>query len=177
MMYEARLGFDPRSTGILGICALFVVVALLVPDMPVALQVVTIVFFGGGGVLLAVGMASRKLALRVDEDGVTLGGNPLRRRATTVFVSWSEIAAIVLFRQRLSHGATMRYIGVQRHAGLPPLPSAAGRTAQAASRLIPHVPPDVVAASRAISGWRLDEDRLIAALRHHAPHVRLIDAG
>ncbi|WP_306359279.1 hypothetical protein [Nocardia sp. CC227C] len=177
MSYEARFGFDLRSTGILGICALFVVIALVVPDMSVALQVITIVFFGGGGVFMAAGMASRELALRVDDDGITLGGPPLRRKDTTVSVPWSDIAAVVLFRQRVSHGASMRYIGVRRHEGLPPLPRAQGMAAKAAPRLIPHIPPDVIAASRPISGWRLDEDRLAAAVRQHAPHVPIVDAG
>ncbi|WP_280356406.1 hypothetical protein [Nocardia otitidiscaviarum] len=177
MSYEAHLGFDLRLMPALGGCALFVVAALFVPMTPVALQVATIVFFGGGGVLLIGAMMSRALALRVDDEGITVGGSPLTGNANLVFVPWAEVVAVILFRQRLSHGATMRYIGVQRRACLPPLPRARGRTAKFAAYLIPHVPPDVIAASRAISGWRLDADRLTAALQHHAPHVRLIDAG
>ncbi|NNH69805.1 hypothetical protein HLB23_07985 [Nocardia uniformis] len=43
--------------------------------------------------------------------------------------------------------------------------------------LIPHVPPTVVAASRPISGWKLDRERLAAAVRHYAPHVAIVDVG
>jgi hypothetical protein len=39
---------------------------------------------------------------------------------------------------------------------------------------VPHVPEDVLAHSRAINGWRLDEQRLAQALDVHAPHVRIV---
>ncbi|MFF4824158.1 hypothetical protein [Streptomyces sp. NPDC001312] len=41
--------------------------------------------------------------------------------------------------------------------------------------LVRVVPADVVMASRAMTLWNLDEDRLARAVAHFAPHVAMID--
>ena len=53
----------------------FVVIALTAP-MSLALRVVTLVFFGGGLLVFVASIASRRVALRVDASGVTLGAHP-----------------------------------------------------------------------------------------------------
>lgn len=39
----------------------------------------------------------------------------------------------------------------------------------------PTVPADVAAASRAVTGWRLDKDRPVTAVAHFAPEIPVRD--
>ncbi|MFB8756710.1 hypothetical protein ACFV46_25630 [Streptomyces sp. NPDC059852] len=166
-VYEARYGWDRRTVGILALCAVFTA-ALLLPDIPLFARILGLPLFGGGGLFMAFGAMSRKVAFRVDGTGVLLGGSPARYRATTAHVPWSDVTGFVFWRQHLSGGASLPYVGVTRREGAPPLPGD-GRTARAVlSHLVP-VPPEVAVSSRAVNGWRLDRARFAAAVAHHAP--------
>ncbi|CAL9587437.1 hypothetical protein [Streptomyces sp. enrichment culture] len=171
-VYEARFGFDRRTCTVLLVCAAFCAGALL-PGMPTAARIAVLALFGGGGLVLAVGPLTRKAALRVDETGVLLGGSPLRYRATTAHVPWGHIEAVALWSQQLPAGE-MPYIGLVRHEGAPPLPGPRGRMAQAIGDALTPVPFEVLMASRAVNGWRLDTARLTAAVTHFAPQVRIV---
>ncbi|MEU6533773.1 hypothetical protein ABZ869_31820 [Streptomyces sp. NPDC046928] len=166
-VYEARYGWDRRTVGILALCAVFTA-ALLLPDIPLFARILGLPLFGGGGLFMAFGAMSRKVAFRVDGTGVLLGGSPARYGATTAHVPWSDVTGFVFWRQHLSGGASLPYVGVTRREGAPPLPGD-GRTARAVlSHLVP-VPPEVAVSSRAVNGWRLDRARFAAAVAHHAP--------
>ncbi|MFJ6567929.1 hypothetical protein ACIQNU_10925 [Streptomyces sp. NPDC091292] len=174
--YEARYGWDRRTTGIVVVCAVFT--ACLVPPVaPLALRIVGLLLFGGGGLFMAYAAFSRKVAFRIDANGVLLGGNPVRYKATTAQVPWSDIQAVVCWRQHTA--ASIPYVGLALRADAAPVPGAArGSVARATLRaLVPHLPADVVALSRPVSGWRLDRDRLAAAMAGFAPGVPLTDAG
>lgn len=152
--------------------AVFVVLGIVLP-VSAGVWITDFVLFGGGGFLLLGAAAFRRVAFRVDSAGVTLGGIPPRYRSGTRFVPWAEIERILLWKQRLPpYGVTMRYVGVARRADAPPL---AGPRAQAVARVtaraLTPVSSDTLMASRAVNGWRLDEDRLAAAVRHFAPGV------
>ena len=54
--------------------------------MPIGIRIGFLVVFGGLGATLLVHGLSGRIALRVDAAGVTMGGTPLRYRATTRFV-------------------------------------------------------------------------------------------
>src|SRR6202167_4728462 len=129
-VYVARYGWNGRSGSLIIGAAVFVLVALTVP-MSMALRVVTLVLFGGGGLVFIAGIASRRVALRVDASGVTLGGSPGRYRSTTILIPWADIREIVLWRQPMPYGRSIRYIGVARRKGTRPL---AGRRRQRAAR-------------------------------------------
>jgi hypothetical protein len=175
--YVTRYGFPPKHWGVIAIAATFTLLAIFLP-MGTFLRIATLVFFGGGGVLLLVAGLSRKVALRVDESGVTLGGSPLRYAATTAHVPWRDVEAVVLWRQELAAG--MPYIGVLRPHGAPALPGiptgTAGRAMMSATEKLAGAPDArLVTASRAITGWHLDDDRLATAMQRFAPGVPLID--
>lgn len=176
--YVARYGWNRRSLGVLAGCAGFCAAVLLVPDMPTALMAVTLGFFGSGALFTVIVASSRKVAFRVDETGVLLGGTPLRYTATTAHVPWEDIEALVLWRQRLPHHQTMPYVGLARREGAPVLPGPGqGPKARALAGFVaPDVPLDVLMASRAVNGWRLDKERLTAAVTAFAPDVRIVDA-
>ncbi|GAB3119636.1 hypothetical protein GCM10027160_34060 [Streptomyces calidiresistens] len=174
--YEERFGWDRRTLGTVALCAVFVGLASL-PGMPVVMRVLVYALFGVGGLVMVFVAFSRKVALRVDERGVLLGGSPLRYSATTARVRWNTIEAVVLWEQRLRH-TRMLYVGLARLPGSPPLPGP-GRGLDppiVGARSVGHVPPEVLAASVCVNGWRLDEARLAAAVARFAPPgVRVID--
>jgi hypothetical protein len=92
-------------------------------------------------------------------------------------VEWPYRAQLVLWEQRLPYGSSMRYVGLVRRKGAPPLAGRRGqRLGRATARaLVPdHVSGDTLLASRAVNSWRLDADRLIAAVKHFAPGVKIV---
>ena len=171
----ARYGWNRRSGSLIIGAAVFVLVALTVP-MSLALRVVTLVFFGGGALVFIVNIASRRVALRVDASGITLGGSPGRYRSTTRLIPWADIRDVVLWRQPMPYGRSMRYVAVTRRKGAPPLAGRRGqRAGKVTARTLTPVSGDTLLASRAVNLWRLDADRLTAAVTHFAPSVRVID--
>ncbi|KAB2976373.1 hypothetical protein F8R89_32825 [Streptomyces sp. SS1-1] len=172
-VYEARYGWDRRTVGILALCAVFTA-ALLLPDIPLFARILGLPLFGGGGLFMAFGALSRKVAFRVDGTGVLLGGSPVRYGATTVHVPWSDITGFVFWRQQTGGGSSLRYVGVTRREGAPPL-AGDGPAAHAVLRQLVPVPPGVAVSSRAVNGWRLDRDRFAAVVAHHAPGLPVYD--
>jgi hypothetical protein len=121
------------------------------------------------------GMKWKKLvALRVDGDGVLLGGAPARCERQRAFVPWSDITSVVLWHQRTA-GNGINHIGVQRRPGAPALPGMnSGLSREKASALAPHVDYELFLASRPINFWRLDPERLQAAVDAFAPDVPVL---
>jgi hypothetical protein len=174
-VYVARYGWNRRSGSLIVGAAVFVLLALTVP-MSLALRVVTLVFFGGALVFIA-SIATRRVALRVDASGVTLGGSPGRYRSTTCLIPWADVREVVLWRQPMPYGRSVRYVGVARRKGARPLTGRRGQRAGevTARALTPGVSGDTLLASRAVNLWRLDTRRMAAAVAHFAPGVRVID--
>ncbi|MFG2821257.1 hypothetical protein ACGFX4_17740 [Kitasatospora sp. NPDC048365] len=175
LVYESRHGWSTRTVVLLvGSLLLTAGLFLFDPSEPVDvkgfqvaaiwIQVPGFLLFGGGAAVLGYNAASRKVALRVDSTGVLLGGSPLRYAATTVLVPWSEIAAVELWIQRVGR-QKLPYVGVHRHAGLPPLPGGTNRLGSAAA----GKPAALVAGSRQVGGWPLYTPALLATVRRHAP--------
>lgn len=121
------------------------------------------------------GMKWKKLvALRVDGEGVLLGGAPARYERQLAFVPWSDVTSIVVWRLRTA-GNGMNYIGVQRKPGAPALPGMnSGVSRDKAETLAPHVDYELFLASRPINFWRLNPERLQAAVDAFAPQVPVL---
>jgi hypothetical protein len=174
-VYVARYGWNGRSGGLIIGAAVFVLIAVTVP-MSLALRVVTLVLFGGGALVFIASIATRRVALRVDARGITLGGSPGRYRSTTRLIPWADVREVVLWRQPMPYGRSVRYVAVARHKGAPPLAGRRGRRAgQVTARALTPVSGDMLLASRAANLWRLDTDRMTAAVAHFAPGVRVVD--
>ncbi|MBB5916831.1 hypothetical protein BJY24_005743 [Nocardia transvalensis] len=170
-VYEARFGFTPKGVVLIVFSVAFVVLAVVFPEFPH--RVATIVFMSVAAVAMTAICLSGWLGLRVDRTGVTLGRPMTRYRDTDGGVPWDDIAAVVLYTQRLPSGTQQSYIAVRRH---PHAATDLYWVSRAVSRVaIPGVAPELVAASRAIVAWRLDHDRLTAAVGHWAPHVPVLD--
>ncbi|GAA5071513.1 hypothetical protein [Nocardia iowensis] len=176
--YQARFGPTVKGVSVVLMSAGFVAIAFL-PGIPIVLLGVLLLLFGGGGLAFLFTLLSGRVALRVDRDGITLGGFPIwGYRRTTAFVPWAQITAVVLFEQRVPDGPPMPYIGLARREGAPRLPVIPGLgMTRVNAHLIPHVPPDIVAASRPINGWGLDRAQLIESVTRNAPEVPVLDLG
>jgi hypothetical protein len=172
-LYHARYGLTGRMLLHIASSAGLVLVAMFVP-MPTLGRVAVGGVFGLSFVMLiAMFLTTRnKVALGIDPQGITLGGLQFRYTRTTLVVPWQDIAAVVLFEQRVGR-TKMPYLGLKGHTPLRD-PVSGGPTRQKLSAaLIPHIDADVVTTSRAVNGWKLDRERLAAAIRANAPHVRL----
>ena len=121
------------------------------------------------------GLKWKKLvAFRVDEEGVLLGGAPARYEAQLAHVPWGDITSVVVWHQRTA-GNGINYIGVQRKPGAPALRGMNSRVSrETAAMLAPHVYYELFLASRPINLWRLDPERLQAAVDAFAPHVPVL---
>lgn len=175
--YVVRFGWTPRDLILLPLSIVFIGVgAIMVGDGQVAGAFGCLIgaayIFGSTAALL-----SRRVALAVTAEGVTFGQIPPWPASHTASVLWSDIEALVLWRQG-RWPRSVRYIGVVRRAGAPPLPGSARNPAL--RRLNNAVVPaglseDLVADSRPISFWRLDKTRLTAAVDNFRPDVRIVD--
>ena len=147
--YQERYDWDRRMWTVLccGALAVLVAIDVAMPLLP------TILLFGCGLLILVWGLLHRRVALRVDAAGVTLGGSPLHYRAGTVLVPWPDIVAILLWQQILPSGALVPQLGVQRRQD---------ETPQLTTRAVP--------------GFHLDRNALAHAVTHYAPHVLLVDS-
>ena len=183
--YEERYRWtaDTVTGAALGAAALLA--AILVPAMPLLVRV-SLALAGTAGAASCVAYStSRKVAFRVDHKGVTLGGGPLRHQAHTSFFAWEGIHAVVLWRRAApsrwpAARMPVRYVSVQRHTELPPMPpGGSGPAGQPGSCHGPDArrpaPDDLKAgATRGMQAFRIDDVRLTAALATFAPAVQLI---
>ena len=174
--YIARFGFNQKTLGILLASSMFTVSMVVQPDIPLLIRATGLLVFGVGGLAFLFVCLNGAVAFRADERGITLGDQKVGRRKPVSCVPWSSIAEVVLFRQGVG-AATMRYVGLQLRPGAPSVPTGHnrdGRMWRITRRLVPHVPEDVLAHSRPIGGWRLDEEKLAHILAIHASHVQIV---
>jgi hypothetical protein len=147
----------------------------------------SIAFFAGVGLALLIAAARHPVALRVDDDGVTLGRSAglftpygFWWRTRRVTVPWRDIDAIVVFGLAVgSRYDALSCIGLRLRAGAALPPGEPTRTTlwQYLSRALGQErPPEGVGPHRQILGWRLDQERLTKAVNAHAhPGVQVID--
>jgi len=128
------------------------------------------ILVGGGSAALSVAaVRKRQIALRVDADGILLGGYPLGYARTTALVPWSDIVGVELWVQR---AGSMAFVGLHRTEGAPPLPTATPTPAVArASERPAGMCVELLNASRPVHLWQLDTQRLLNTIARHAPHV------
>lgn len=165
--YEVRHGVTVKSVLVLLVSA-GIVVLFATTDTSLPIAIAVYLSFGVGGLLYLLDLLLRRVALRIDNRGITLGG-PFYRRATTV--PWADVAAVVLFRVKL-----VPYLGVELRYGAVP-PRRRSVVSDLASLLVRHIPSSAVENCVAVFGWSLDRDRLVAAVQSFAPSVEIVDAG
>jgi hypothetical protein len=140
----------------------------------VAAVLLAVIASQGGGVF---GAARRMVAFRADHAGITLGTVPGKLtpgRGSAVFVPWADVKQIILYPAHPGGRggyAQARCIGIQRRSGAPALPEG---NQQAPGCPVPGV---AAGATRKITGWRLDHERLAAVTAAVAPGIPIVDAG
>jgi hypothetical protein len=148
-------GMADATGGLLGVLVLSVMAGV-----GLALAAATVRWFAA--------IRQRRLAVRVDEDGITLGAVPFPPENRT-FVPWSDIDRVVLFTFRAHRGLNRPVVGVllRRTADRP----------RSALKSIAEFGTNrrQVDASRVVWGWRLDRAALVGAVRAHGRPARLED--
>jgi hypothetical protein len=147
--YQVRYEWDRRIWTVVCCAAAVILIPINLP-MPLLPTIALI----GGGLLVVLGcLLYRRVALRVDAAGVTLGGAQLRYRTAATVVPWPDIVAVELWQRILPSGALVPQLGVRRRQDETP-------------QLTTH----------AVSGFQLDRRALARAVAHHAPHILVLDA-
>ena len=174
--YQERYRLTGAAARSLGISLAFALPAVLFSH-PLPWLILSLAAFALITVPCLVAVASRKIAFRADQAGITLGADPLNwpfRHASAVFVPWAEVEGIVLYRGPRSRGwggGDGPCIGIQRRQGAPAL--SRGNT-QARRCPVPGV---AAGEARPVTAWRLDRDRLAALTAAVAPAIPIIDAS
>jgi hypothetical protein len=126
----------------------------------------------GSGV---VGVARRAVAFRADYAGITLGAVPgTMPRRPAVFVPWADVEQIVVYSAEPSRPGghqTAWCIGIRRREGALAL---AEGNEHASGCPVPGV---AAGATRRVTGWRLDRERLAAVTAVMAPGVPITDVS
>ncbi|MFJ1969260.1 hypothetical protein ACIO93_11385 [Streptomyces sp. NPDC087903] len=179
--YEVRYGWNaPTVKGAL-LCLLLLGLAFAPGSPGWAAAVLGIV---GGMSFSAISLLafSRRVALRVGPEGVTLGGTPFGIK--TERMSWPEIVSIDLWTEQPRRMVKTSHVGVRHRKGsAPPLRlSSSPGLRQIDEYLAAQVPAEFVEAfrgsvmsSRGMALWRVDRIRLEATVRAFAPEVHLFD--
>jgi len=179
--YVARFGVDRRTGLVLAGCAAFTAACLGLPagDPGMwAVKVLGLLLFGAGGAWF-LSMALRGgLAFRADAEGVTLGSPRIRQPGMhnrPLHVPWTDVAEVVLFHQYAGL-ASVPYVGLRLRPGArcPTTFDHRSRLWRLNRGLFPHVPDAVLVRSRPVTGWHLDERRLLQAVTTFAPEVRVL---
>jgi hypothetical protein len=174
--YEER--YRLTGSAVLGLAASLLSIGLgLLWHVPVVFAVTAVLLAAvaaqGGGVF---GAARRMIAFRADQAGITLGAVPGKLtpgHGSAVFVPWVEVEQIILYPAHprgQGRDDRVQCIGIQRREGAPALSQG---NEQAPSCPVPGV---AAAATRRVTGWRLDRERLAAVTAVAAPGIPIIDA-
>jgi hypothetical protein len=176
--YQERYRLTGRAaTGLAVVCVLlalgFTLWRLPLFCLPAGIVIAARAAHGAG----VTDRARRTVAFRADEAGIALGAVPDKltvRRGSALFIPWADVEAIVLYPvypRGAGRPPAVPCVGVQRQAGARPL---RWGNEQAPGCPVPRVP---AWATRRISGWRLDRDRLAEVTAAVAPGVRILDTS
>ncbi|MGR3934564.1 hypothetical protein [Streptomyces sp. BRA346] len=117
----------------------------------------------------------RLVAFRADEQGVFLGGPPIRYHKFSVTVPWRDIEALVLWTTKKFMEKRIRRIGLKLRPDVPHLPGPDENISPGlAASVAPHIEYEVVRNNRVIAFWKVDHARLATAVQAFAPDVRRV---
>jgi hypothetical protein len=184
-VYQARYGWSGSSWLLLAAGLAFVSTVFLGSR---AILIVVLLVPCGAFLLVNVlsALIGRPVAFRVDESGVTIGGNPIPfwYRRSTRFVPWTQIQQVRLWHRdfpltignrTLCNLSRAYFVGLVRGPDALDL-SERGFLGGHANRPVFKGPSDITAgAARVVSMWRLDRSRLELAVRTFAPGVTVVE--
>lgn len=181
-LYETRNRLTRRAALTVAGCAAFTVIGLWMihsPEDPWSYAYdshfwgwVSVGLFGGGGVFFLI-MSLRTLgkpALRVDHDGLFLGGYPARYRQTCFKLGWQDIGCIVLFKIR-----RVPHIGLKGNGKPLQVPGTRSELLRRMNERVIGLGPDVAATCRPLVTTTIDAHELARTVAAVAPHVKVVD--
>ena len=117
-------------------------------------------------------VANRMIAFRADHAGITLGVDlfSLPFRFSAVFISWADVDRIVLYRRL----RTVPWGRVHRNRAPSGGPVIAGGNEPASGCPVPGV---AAGATRLMTTWQLNRQRLAAVIAVVAPGIPIADVG
>ena len=176
--YVARFGWTAKDLVLVPFSLLAIFVGrLMFVDGRTTVGALSILLGAAYLILTVTAWVSRRVALAVTAEGITLGQIPPWPASHSALVPWSDIEEIVLWRQG-SGARAVRYIGIRRRADAPPMPgSAKSRTLRKLNKqFVPaQLSESLVADSRPVNFWRLNKTRLRAAVDRFGPDVPVVD--
>lgn len=182
-LYVERYRWTPTIACGVGIDLGFVAIGVFLSP-PLIIRVLIVASFGWAALFSVATVLSRKVALRVDEAGVTLGGGVFRYTETTRFHRWEDVEAITLWQRYIPMTifrwtpfalGPIRYIGVRRRSGAPPITPAGRGRADWPAFMAPATG-IAAGAARGATAFFLDQATLARAVHEFAPGVP-IDIG
>lgn len=172
--YEERYRLTGHAALGLAVGLISVALGLLweLPSLSAASVILAVpVIFSAFGVILAmpgvIAIARRRIAFRADPTGITLGTVPDNMpalRHPAVFVPWADIERVILYLPVGPRGrgrGQVTRIAVERRPGTAYLTE----------------PAFTMRPTRAITGWRLNRERLAAVSAAVAPEIPIVEAS
>jgi hypothetical protein len=172
--HEERYRLTGRAPAALGAGLFGVLTGILFHSM------LFIVVGGALALFYIVVIAGHRVTFRADNAGITLGVNLTGLKLYPVNIPWADVEKITLYslRQWSREDVVLKgkrtatnYIGIQRREGAPPLVHG---NQPAAWSPEPRI---AAGATRPITTWQLDRDRLAATLAVVAPAIHVVDYG
>jgi hypothetical protein len=176
VVYEERFRWTRGAGTALAVCSVSLLLGVVATSLPLR---VFLFAFGGCGAFFSVFVPlSRRVALRVDASGITLGGYAVRYKATTRVVPWPEVQRVFLFKRQTG----VRYLSVERPADAPPLsPGGTGMADRLpfSGSMWPQVPSPTLrlGTTRGMQAFSVDDARLSDAIAHYAPSADIVNLG
>jgi hypothetical protein len=170
--YEELHRLTGRIAGSLAFGLVFLAVGVFFP-LSVPERVVYLAFGGVIALRAVLVVANRMIAFRADHAGITLGVDlfSLPFRFSAVFISWADIEGIVLHPRLRGRFRGAQCIGVERRRGAPVI---AGGNQPASGCPVPGV---AAGATRLMTTWQLNRQRLAAVIAVVAPGIPIADVG
>jgi hypothetical protein len=150
---------------------------VLLPAFHGGYSVVTVAIIAGMAAPAALSLlpvVRRQVALRVDDQGILLGGGVRSEwvlPGPAVLIPWHDVEEVVVYRGRGNFGVN---VGVRRYKHVSGLARKAGGRLDRPAKDCP-VPGVTVGTSRWVAGWSLDQKKLAAAVAAVAPAIPVVD--
>jgi len=125
-------------------------------------------------------LVTRRIALRADENGIFLGGDPLRPSSTSVQVPWDQVEQIVIWRRpAITADAGHRQVRLWPVTQIGIVPRSRTEEYAAFSRDFAAFGAPVAGAAGIVKpagGYHLNAHRLVECIGQYAPSVVVTNA-
>ncbi|SKA23949.1 hypothetical protein SAMN02745673_03267 [Marinactinospora thermotolerans DSM 45154] len=182
-MVKNRLRLTWEGAWLTAGCLIFVIagIAMIIEGTTtsVVLGIVAVVLFGGGGLLAASRVLSRRPVLEMDDSGVCVTVPWPRSHADDHRLDWDELAGITAYTERIEHrGACVRhhYLAFvpRSRAESAAVDSGSSDSAERSGASV-ECPWELRYATHIRSTWDHSPEEVVAQARRHRPDLPFTD--